>query len=669
MSEQLDEEKYPGFAKRLGLLGLAFAVGMVILILRLWNLQIMNGEEYTIKSDNNRIRPQRLNASRGMIYGRDGLDEKVILADNRAARDLKFVLADCDIEPEKVADHLEQLLQIDREAFLKQVQSAKKANQPHRQILIKQDIPRSVSARIEEMSPFLPGVFTVVRPVRRYIYGKTGGQIMGYLGEINPSKLAKSKASEDKRNRYNMGDLIGQSGVERLYESKLHGMDGEMLVTMYATGVPQLRTDPYGDVYVEKILDNYGHQLKLEKAIDEPTPGDSVQLTLDIGLQAKAESLLKGEEGAIVVLNADSGEVLALASAPGYDPSIFVSPQGGRERQEVLNSKPNRMINRTYQEVYAPGSIYKVLLASAALEEGLVDKNTTFYCPGQFRLPGVSRPWHCWKRSGHGKVAVVDALAFSCDVYFYNVGRLLEVDRIKEWSTKFGWGVKTGFELNGEATGLIPDRIWKKAIGKALHPDDSSEWNWYPGETVNLSIGQGSCAATPLQCALLMATITNGGHKVTPFLDAEKLNQTNGKPNPSTKILSDKTIAIIQEGMLKCVEKGPPAPTGTGRRAAIDGFRIMGKTGSAQIVNLSQHAEYSTEDDIPKHIKDHAWFVSGVVDQDTRIAICILVEHGHHGSSAAAPLAKEIIQYFYDSRSGEDTTIQVAQDSSAEKRP
>ena len=661
MSEKWDEDKYPGFSKRTSLLGLVFALGMLVLILRLWHLQIIKGEEYTAQSDSNRLRPLRLAAPRGVIYGRDGMRDNVILADNRAARDLKFVLADCTTEPKKVANYLEKILQIDRELFLSEVENARKTKQPHRSILIKQDIPRSVSARIEEMAPFLPGVFTVVRPVRRYTYGRTGGQILGYLGEIDKKALEASKEKENKRDRYNMGDLIGRSGVERQYESSLHGIDGEMLFTKFATGVPQLRTDTYGNLYVEN--DNYGHRLNVEREAEDPVSGNDVHLTLDIGLQAKAEELLKGEEGAIVVLNADTGAVLALASVPGYDPSVFVSPQGTSQRAEILTGKPNRMINRAYQEVYAPGSTYKILLASAALEEGVVDKNTTYYCPGKFRLPGVNRPWHCWKRSGHGNIAVVDAIAFSCDVFFYNVGRLLEVDRIKEWSTKFGWGEKTGFDLPGEVAGLIPDPTWKRSVYKNLVPDDPSEWNWYPGETVNLSIGQGSCAATPLQCALLMATITNGGYKVTPFLDAEKLKGDQDGIIKKTKIISESTIAIIQEGMLKCVEKGSPAPTGTGRRAAIDGFRIMGKTGSAQMVSLSKHKDYATEEDIPKELRDHAWFMSGVMEQDERIAICILVEHGHHGSSAASPLAKEIIQYFYDSRRQDDSKVMVAKDA------
>ncbi|MFP6582306.1 MAG: penicillin-binding protein 2 [Candidatus Hydrogenedentota bacterium] len=656
MSLDVDEERYDGFSGRIRFISILLAIGMLILIFRLWSLQIVRWDEFRSQSNNNRLRPQRLEAPRGMIYGRNGLQEKVILADNRAARDLMFVLADCDVEPEVVCARLESLLHIDAEELLAKIEAADKANQPHRQLLIRQDIPRGVAARIEEYGYALPGVFTVVRPVRRYVYGKTGGQIMGYLGEISQRELDRGFEG------YQQGDLIGRSGVERIFQDTLHGQDGRMLVTKYATGLPQLRTDPYGKVYDDNIVDSFGHRLKLEEETEWPVPGRSKQLTLDIGLQAYCENLLKGEEGSIVVLNADTGAVLALASAPGYDPSVFVSPLAGRERTEILTSKPNRMKNRSFQEIYPPGSTFKVLLAAAALEEGVINENTTFFCGGKFRLPNVRRPWGCWKHSGHGKVSVVDALAFSCDVFFYNVGRELEIDRISEWTNKFNWGVRTGLDLPGEARGLIADREWKREYMRKKVPDDPSEWNWYPGDTINFSIGQGGCSATPLQVAVLMATMSNGGHIVTPHLD------TSADVRLGDPIISAKTIDIIQRGMRKCVEKGPPAPSGTGHVAQIDGFDILGKTGSAQIVSLSVQNEYGKEEEIPKHLRDHAWFMGSVLDREPKIAVCVLFEHGHHGSSAATPLGRQVIEYFYESITP-SIDVKLAQERESDEAP
>jgi penicillin-binding protein 2 len=280
-------------------------------------------------------------------------------------------------------------------------------------------------------------------------------------------------------------------------------------------------------------------------------------------------------------------------------------------------------------------------MASAALEEGVINESTTFYCPGKFRLDPNGRAWHCWKRGGHGSVSVVDALAFSCDVFFYNVGLQLGVDRMHDYATRVGLGGKTGIDLAGEAAGLIPSREWREQKLMEVYPNEPWNRRWYPGDTLNFSIGQGDTATTPLQNAMLMAAVINGGYRVRPYLNRAL------DPELSERIFSDRTIDIIRRGLLKCVEKGPPAPTGTGRAARVEGFQVLGKTGSAQMVGLEHHEQYETEEDIPKELRDHAWFVAGVLDRDPAIAICILIEHGHHGSSMAAPLAKTVIEYFY----------------------
>lgn len=629
-------ERHPDFSKRLRRVGAVLVLGFLLLAGRLWELQVVRWGEYRGKSDSNRLRIQRLESPRGMVFGRRGDDDYVVLADNRAARDLIFVPAEGPDDPEALCVRLESLVGIDGAALLDEIRLARRDRQPHRQIAVKRDVPRSVLARVEEYSFALPGVFTVVRPQRRYVHGKTAGQLLGYLGEIGPEEL------EERRPNYRMGDLIGRAGLERMYEESLHGQDGQMLVTRFAAGEPQLRTDPYGKPYV--VVDSFGHSLKVERQIKQPVPGRALRIGIDIALQAKAEELLGNEEGAIVVLDADTGQVIALASAPGYDPGVFLARGMGRERMEVLTGKPNRMQNRGYQEVYAPGSTFKVLLAAAALEEGLIDAGTTYYCSGRFRLREGGRPWHCWKRYGHGEMAVVNALAFSCDVFFYNVGVGLGVDRIHEWATRFGLGAKSGIDLPLEAEGLVPSRAWKEALLKPSYPDEPWEYRWYPGETVNLSIGQGAISTTPLQATLFMAAIVNGGRLIRPHVNADL------EPEISPAFLSESTLALVRRGMRKCVEKGPPAPTGTGHAAAIDGMAILGKTGSSQIVGLEHQEKYESEEDIPKEIRDHAWFIAGVLDREPRIALCVLVEHGHHGSSVAAPIAREIIEFFYAHR-------------------
>jgi len=650
MPKEQEPKRYEGVEMRVQWIALVIALAMVVLCLKFWQLQIVEMHEYAELARDNQVWEKRLPSDRGMIYGRNG----VVMADNRASADIVFVPGECPEEQlDDVAKMLESLVNVSAEGILQRVEEQKGA--PFSQVFVKRDVTRSDRIRVEEHSAALPGVVTVVRPQRRYLQGETGGQILGFLGQINQTELDALK--EDG---YQQGDIVGKGGIEREYETMLRGRDGFAVVTKYATGRPQLETDRRGIPRVA-ARDSEGHLLREEGTRSNPIPGEPVYLSLDVDLQRHCEDLLRKEIGAIVVLDADTGAVYALASMPTFDPNVFVTRDPNCERPETLENcerlallrapDPNPMFSRAYRENYPPGSVYKVLLAAAALEEGLIDEHTSYFCPGHFQLGGGGRKWHCWRRTGHGTVAVREALAFSCDVYFYNVGLKLGVDKIVEWSHKLGLGVKTGIDLPGEIRALIPSKEWKAELFKG-----KPEWarNWYQGDTVNLSIGQGSASATPLQNTVMMAAIVNGGYRVRPYL-----NETIG-PQLSERILSDRTIQIVQEGMRMCVEKKSPPPTGTGKEAAVDGMVVIGKTGSAQVMSLKHHEQFEKEEDIPYEFRDHAWFVAGVLDQQPRIAMCILVEHGHHGSSAAAPLAKDIIEFFYR-RTPSTTTAQVAQ--------
>jgi penicillin-binding protein 2 len=363
-----------------------------------------------------------------------------------------------------------------------------------------------------------------------------------------------------------------------------------------------------------------------------------------MGLQQEAEHILEGQTGAIVVLDADSGEVLAMASTPGYDPNIFAtnSPIRGQLVADALHDKLKPTLNRGFQFHYPPGSVFKVLLAIAGLEEGVINENTHFVCNGKFFLPGVNRPWRCWrlKYGGHGSVEVVDALAYSCDVFFYNVGLRLGPERITKWANQLGLGARTGIDLPGEEPGLVPGPEWKRKQAIARGETEPWQLRWYDGETVNMSIGQGMVLATPLQNALLMAAVLNGGRRVRPFINVEM------GPKVSEPLVSEKTLRLVEEGLRKCVQRVTP-PSGTGKEARIDGLDILGKTGTAQVVRLSHTSDYASEEEIPYQYRDHALFVAGVTDRTPRIAVSVLVEHGLHGSSAAAPAARKIFEYFY----------------------
>ncbi len=643
---------HEAFEWRVYAVSFGILVALAVLGLRLWDLQIVHWFDYRQMAECNRLHPQRLAAPRGMIYGPDG---SIVLADNRPSCDLVIVPAEClPSEVEPVCRQLGTLIGIDSEALLEKIRKSKR--QPYKQILVKQDVSKDDLTRVEEFSHALPGIYTVARPQRRYLYGKTAGQILGYMGEVGPEDL---KGSDD----YEGGDLIGRGGIEQMYESDMRGVDGQLVVNVYVSDRrPQLRTDPYGQPYVE--MDSYGRKLKEEPEYRlDPTPGEAIYTTLDIGLQRRCEELLEGEVGAIAVLNADTGAVLALASVPAYDPSIFIARGRSRERVEALTAKPNPMLNRCYREAYAPGSVFKVMLATAALEEGVIDEHTTFGCPGFYQLEGVDRKWRCWNHYGHGRVSVVDALAYSCDVFFYNTGVRLGVDKIEEWAHKLGLGEKTGIDLPQEVDGLIPSRAWKEQQMKKLYPKNPWEWKWYPGNTVNLSIGQGEAVTTPLQNAVMMAAIVNGGRRVRPFLNAAV------GPKVSEPFIHESTLRIVRAGMEKCIEDGPPAPTGTGHAAAVSGMHVIGKTGSAQMVGMDQHKQYANEEEKPYALRDHAWFVCGVLDREPKIAMCILVEHGRHGSSTAAPLAKDVIDYFYAPHPGmpqEQHPVNLALEGSAQ---
>ncbi|MBI4556451.1 MAG: penicillin-binding protein 2 [Candidatus Hydrogenedentes bacterium] len=624
MPGETSRKRYDGVEQRIGHLAVALVLALTVLGARLWQLQIIQGSEYAARAERNRLFFQRLASPRGTIYGPD---TRIVLADTRPACDLVLVPAECG-DPQVVCSRLATLIGIDRPALLAKIEERKKEREPYAQIVIKQDVSKNELTRVEEMSFALPGVFTIVRPQRRYLHGRTAGQILGYLSEINEEELGARKP------RYQMGDMIGKAGLEKVYEELLRGHDGQMLVTRYAVGTPQLRTDPWGKPYVH--TDSYGRLLQEEEQYRRnPIPGQEIFTTLDIGLQAKAESLLEGKVGAIAVLDADDGKVLALASTPGYDPSIFATSGMSKARLEVLEDKTEPMKNRAYQDMYPPGSTFKVVLAAAALEEGAIDENSTFFCGGHFDLKG--HRWRCWKTGGHGTLSVVDALAFSCDVFFYNVGLRLGPDRIHDWSQRLGLGVKTGLDLPQERTGLIATPVWKKQMNAHLEP---SEQEWYQGDTVNLSVGQGYTLVTPLQNAVMIAAVVNDSKRVRPYLNGA------ATPQVTAPLLSEHTLRILRAGLRKCVEKDQP-PSGTGWRAKIPGIAVIGKTGTSQAVNRQYTDKYKNEADIPYALRDHALFVAGVLDRTPRLAISIMVEHGLHGSTGAAPLAKELIAYFY----------------------
>ena len=629
--------KHIGFGRRARRIGVAMAVLLAILVVRLVQLQIIFGDTYRRLSDGNRFRMQRLDAPRGLILDRNG----EVLADNRSAFALSAIPREVE-DPERTLRRLDELVVMGPESSDETVDRISKLRRSSTSmamhVSIKEDIPFHEVARIEEAMTDLPGIMIVSRPVRRYVFGDLAGTVLGYLGEIDETQL------ERLRDRgYTLGSLIGKTGIEGVCEEYLRGVDGGLLVEVHSVGKPQLETYFREGRREQSWVDSLGRKLRTEKRRD-PVPGDNVYLTIDRKIQRLCEEALGDATGTIVVMDSDTGELLALASKPSYDPNIFVRTGSADEVIEVLDDPHYPLLSRAFQATYAPGSVLKPIVAIAALEEGVLDPETRFACYGSYDLGRIFR---CWNRNGHGTIGVVDALAYSCDVFFYQVGELLGPRTIAQYCRMFGLGQYTGIELGGEGNernGLVPTVGWKRRrFGEG----------WYRGDTANLSIGQGAALATPLQVARAYAALVNGGRLLRPHLIRRVMSEA-GEPvsQPETAAASvlhvrQETLRIVAAGLRRAVEKDT-YPTGTGHLAKVEEVDVLGKTGTAQVVAKRRDDEdEDTPESTPYEFRDHAWFAAAVTDRQPRVVVCVLVEHGGHGGEVAAPIAGALIRDIY----------------------
>jgi penicillin-binding protein 2 len=574
----------------------------VVLFIRLIVLQVIMGDEYRRLSLNNSIRLQSIDPPRGRLYDRNG----DLLVDNRPSFDVNITLKDAEpLKPtlEKLAVHLNT----PADALLSQIKQ-KRGVSAYSPLLLQQDVGRDTLASIEVNKIDLPGVSVDVNLRRHYLHERQAAHLVGYLSEISPAEL-KSGSFPDSRS----GDLIGKFGAEKVYENLLRGKRGGRQVEVNVNGL------------VVRIL----------KTV-EAEPGHNVYLTIDQNLQHRTEVLLDGVVGAAVAIEPSSGKILALASSPSFDQNSFV---GGitREQWDSLITNPFRpMSNRAIQGEYPPGSTYKIITALAGLQEGVVDDRSVFHCPGHYRFG--NRIYRCWKKGGHGKVDIVKAVEESCDVYFYQVGQGLGVDRLAWYAKAFGLGSPTGVRLDHEANGLVPTAAWKKR---------RTGVPWQKGETLSIAIGQGFNLATPIQMAVLAAAVANGGHRYQPqILDNIKtvdgqLLQIN-EPKLIGKLpVSPVHLERVKLGLWKVVN----SENGTARGSRLTDIDISGKTGTSQVISRKDN-ESIAEEDMPVHFRSHAWFIAYAPSEKPAIAVAVVIEHGEHGSGAAAPIAKEMIKTF-----------------------
>ncbi len=582
-------------------------------VVRLFHLQLVEGEALRQRSQSNSVRRVDLDAPRGEVLDREGR----VIATWRASRALRVIPNDL-AQRERTFAALGQLLGAASAEFDARVGPLTRAGRFQPVTLI-DDLDWEQLARVESHGYALQGVETFERPRRFYPGGRMAAHLLGTIGEIQAAQLA-----DERWQSYRQGDVIGQTGLEAEFETQLRGRIGRRDVVVDAAGreIENLREFP-------------------------PALGGRVVLALDLDLQEEAEAGFRDREegdpqrmGAAVALDVRSGDVLAMTSYPNYDPNVFSTRIDRATWRGLTEDEWKPLRNRAIQNHYPPGSTHKAVMAAAALAEGVIDKNTTVYCPGYYFFGG--RRFGCWRKEGHGTVNVVQALQRSCDVFFYTVGSRLGIDRIAKHASSFGLGDVTGIDLPGEVTGLVPSSEWKL---RRFHE------KWYPGETISASIGQSYNLYTPLQLAVAYAAIANGGRVMKPRI-ALRLEDRNGvtleefaPERRKTATVPDELLAIVREGLTAVVE----LPGGTGMRAKVPGVRVAGKTGTVQVVGLEK-VKGLKELQIPMRLRDHAWFVAFAPADAPEIAVAVFVEHGLHGASAAAPIAQRIMAKYFQKR-------------------
>ncbi|HID96874.1 MAG TPA: penicillin-binding protein 2, partial [Thermodesulfobacteriaceae bacterium] len=474
-------------------------------------------------------------------------------------------------------------------------------------IVIKRGLDWETLARLEARLQFLPGVFVEVTPGRRYPYGNVAPHLLGYLGEISLKELSSNQFPNA-----HAGDMVGKYGVEARHETELAGRKGHR----------QLEVDAGG-----RLIRVVGEEL--------PIPGSDLYLTIDLDLQLAAEEAMADTVGALVALEPDTGRIMAMVSSPSFYPDMFargITP----EEWEQLNDPVTRPLhNKVLQGSYPPGSTFKIVMAAAGLQERVIDESTIFSCTGRFRLG--RRSFRCWDWRGHGKTNLYKALVQSCDVYFYQLGLELGVEKIVQYSWDFGLGKTTGIDLPDENPGFIATKAWK--VRRFREP-------WQKGETLNISIGQGFTKATPLQMARLTAAVANGGTLYRPIY-MEKITGPFRKTVVSVE--RDPMAGLpIRPGCLKLIRKALTGVVndkmGTGKKCRLPDIKVAGKTGTAQIV---QQAKRRQDEKMAWKFKDHAWFVAYAPAEKPQLAIAVLIEHGGHGGSAAAPIARKIFERWF----------------------
>ena len=595
---------------RLGLVQYVIAVLFACLAVTFWYVQVLQHAKFLEMAENNHQRTLPLRAPRGMLFDRNGK----VMVENRDALNISLVR-----ENKKTLDHsiglLAEITGVN-ENEIREILDHNRKVPSYRPVVIIQDASLAQVSAVYARKHELPDVLVEQVPTRRYPSDDVAAHLFGYVGEITDNQLARPEFAS-----LTPGAVVGQAGIEQTYNSWLMGRDGAKVV----------------------VVNSLGRELGSHDETP-PAEGKRLELTIDEDIQRAAQNGFNalGYNGAAIMLEANTGEVMAMVSRPAFDPNAFAGGIDHGTWNSLMTDELRPLQNRAIQGRYSPGSTFKMAVALAALEEGVVSPDFRVHCGGIATFYG--HPFKCWsfKKGGHGSVDMREAIEQSCDVYFYTVGNIIGVDRINKWATLLGLGVKSGIDLPSEVQGLVPSTQWKR---EKLHE------KWYAGETISVAIGQGQVSVTPISMAVYMATLANGGTRVTPHLvravdegTGEGWKPVPAPPAQSSVDMDENKLQVIRDGMFRVVN----APQGTAHAAALKGYDMAGKTGTAQVISNTgkQRAGKTTKD-----LRDHGWFVFLAPASKPEIAGVVFCEHGEHGTNASQ-IARHMVDTYFAKKEG-----------------
>lgn len=560
-------------------LAIVISLLFALLLAGLFYNQVLRYDYYSRLSKNNSIRIIPIEGPRGNIFDRSGIP----LVTNRLSFDVAIIYQELR-DRRGLARLLNDVTGMSGERIMAALEKA--AKRPYAPVTILEDIDKEKAFMLEEASFDISGLIIETKSKRNYMYKYSGSHIFGYLGQISEDELGLLKDYG-----YRMRDLVGRDGIEKYYDIYLRGIDGGTQIE----------------------VDSRGRQTRM-LGLKEPSSGLDLYLTIDIGLQQACDKLLGERKGAVIVMDPNDGEVLALSSHPAFDPNVFIRPEASADRFRFLNDRAGRpMFNRAISATYPPGSVFKIVTASAALETKKINPNTRFFCSGSYKLGNAE--FRCWKEEGHLSQNLIEGLMNSCNVFFYNAGRAAGVDNIEFYAKLFGFGRFTGIDLPDEARGIVPGKAWKRMYRKQ---------GWYEGETLNYSIGQGYLSVTPAQVLEMMTAMANKSGPVRPCL-VKRIGATSlQRPKPKNISLKTGTIRKVREGLFEVINN----ESGTGKRAKVPGVAVAGKTGTAQ----------------NPQGRTHAWFCGFAPYDDPKICLVVLLEHGGKGGVEPAEIARGIFE-------------------------